>query len=106
MQEELGQQPEKHKVNTPSVTERINDAETGIGSTSVRYAEKAGRKGDSVQSIGSRQCYETEEEKQKFIRERFQLDNNAILNADAMLKEEAIKLFLDNFKVLATHPAQ
>ena len=56
MQEELGQQSEKHKENTPSVTERINDAEAGIGSTSVRYAEKAGRKGDSVQSIGSRQC--------------------------------------------------
>ena len=31
---------------------------------------------------------------------------NAILNADAKLKEAVIKLFLDNFKVLAMHPTQ
>ena len=42
----------------------------------------------------------------KFIRESFQLDLNAILNKDAKLKEEVIKLFLDNFEVLATHPSQ
>ena len=27
-------------------------------------------------------------------------------NADEKLKEAVIKLFLDNFKVLATHPSQ
>ena len=31
---------------------------------------------------------------------------NAILKADAKLKEAMIKLFLDNFEVLATHPSQ
>ena len=45
-------------------------------------------------------------EKQKFIRESFQLDMNAILNADAKLKEAVIKLFLDNFEVSAMHPSQ
>ena len=61
--------------------------------------EKAGQKADSVQSIESRQFYETEKEKQKFICESFQLDMNAILNADAKLKEAVIKLFLDHFEV-------
>ena len=42
----------------------------------------------------------------QFIRESFQLDRNAILNADAKLKEAEIKLFLDNFKVLAMYPSQ
>ena len=31
---------------------------------------------------------------------------NAILNADAKLKEAVIKLFLDHFEVLATNPSQ
>ena len=31
---------------------------------------------------------------------------NAILNAGAKLKEAVIKLFLDNFEVLAMHPSQ
>ena len=31
---------------------------------------------------------------------------NEILNADEKLKEAVIKLFLDNFEVLATHPSQ
>ena len=31
---------------------------------------------------------------------------NAILNADAELKEAVIKLFLEHFEVLATHPSQ
>ena len=31
---------------------------------------------------------------------------NEILNADAKLKEAVIKLFLDNFEVLATNPSQ
>ena len=42
----------------------------------------------------------------KFIRESCQLYTNAILNKDAKLKKEVIKLFLDNFEVLATHPSQ
>ena len=35
-----------------------------------------------------------------------QLDRNKILNADAKIKEAAIKLFSDNFEVLAMHPSQ
>ena len=80
-----------------SITGQINDMETWIGGASVENAEKAGPKADSVQSIENRQCYETEEEKQKFIRESFKLDSNEILNADAKIKEAVIKLFLDNF---------
>ena len=61
----------------------------------------------------SRQCavcrklkfYETKEEKRQFICESFQLDANEILNADEKLKEAVIKLFSDNFEVLATHPS-
>ena len=92
-QAELGQRPEKLKEDTQSITGRINDTETRIGSNSVENAEKAGRKA-------------TEEEKWKFIRESFKLDTNAILNADAKLKEALIKMFLDNFEVLATYPSQ
>ena len=43
---------------------------------------------------------------QKLICESFQLDINAILNTDDKLKEAVIKLFSDNFEVLATHPSQ
>ena len=82
--------------------ERSNDTDTCIGGASRRDVEKAG----SVHSIESRQCYETEVEKQKFIRESFKLDSNAILNEDAELKEDVIKLFLDNFDVLATHSSK
>ena len=53
--------------------------------------KKAGRKADSEQSIENRRCYETEEEKRKFISESFQA---------------VIKLFLVNFEVLVTHPSQ
>ena len=105
-EEELGQGPEKQKENTQSVTEQINDTETRIGGASVENAEKAGQKADSVQSIENRQYYEIEEEKQTFIRESFKLDTNAILNADAKLEQAVIKLFLDNFEALATHPSQ
>ena len=42
----------------------------------------------------------------QFIPESFQLDMNKILNADVKLKEAVIKLFLDNFEVLVTHPSQ
>ena len=34
------------------------------------------------------------------------MDTIAILNADAKLKVAVIKLFLDHFEVLATHPSQ
>ena len=80
---------------------------TRIGGTSVGDMEKAGRKADSVQqSIEKKQFYETEEEKRQFIRKIFQLDTKEILNADAKLKEAVIKLFLDNFEVLASHLSQ
>ena len=81
---------------------RSNCAETHIGGAGVgksEKVEKAGQKAECVQTIENRQSYETEEEKQKFIRESFQLDTNAILNADAKLKEAVIKLFLDHFEV-------
>ena len=114
----------------PGVTKRSNDTGTSTGGAGVGYAQKAGctlcviersnvadtciggasrhdsQKAGSVHSIDSRQCYDTEVEKQKFIRESFKLDSNTILNEDAELKEDVIKLFLDNFEVLATHPSQ
>ena len=101
-QEELGQQLEKHKEDTQCVTWQSNCAETGIGGASVGNAkkvEKAGLKAEWVQTIENRKSYETEAEKRKFIRKSFQLDTNAILNADAKLKEALIKLFLDNLEV-------
>ena len=91
MQKEVSQQPEKRKDNTQSITGRINDEETRIGGASVWHAEKASRKAVIVQSLENRQCYETEDEKQKFIIESFQLDTNAILNTDAKFKEAVIK---------------
>ena len=110
----VGFQPELHNQvspsvsdakkagHTPCVRERSNDTDTRIGGDSRCDAEKAG----SVHSINSRQSYETEVEKGKFIHESFQLESKAILNEDAELKEDVIKLFLDNFVVLATHPGQ
>ena len=77
----------KHKEDTLSVIGWINDTETCIGCTSVENAEKAGRKADSVQSIENRWCYKTVEERHQFMRESFQLDMKAILNADTKLKE-------------------
>ena len=73
--------------------------DTHIGGTSGGNGEKAGRKADNVQSIENRKFYETEGEKYQFIRESSQLDMNAILNADAKLKEAVITLFLFNFEV-------
>ena len=64
------------------------------------------RKQTVVQSLENRKFYQTEEEKQQFIHKNFQLNENEILNADEKLKEAGIKLFLDNFEVLATHPSQ
>ena len=105
-QEELGQWSEKHKEDSQCVTGRSNDAETCIGTASGGNEEKAGWKADSVQSIENRQLYQTEGEMHQFIRESFQLDTNAILNADGKLKDAVTKLFLDNFEVLAVHPSQ
>ena len=92
-QEELSQQPEKRKEDTQCVTGWTNDVETHIGGASGGNTEKVGRKADIAQSIENRRCYETEEEKHRFIFESFQLDMNAILNADTKLKEAAIKFF-------------
>ena len=107
--EELGQQPEKRKENMQCVKGRSNCKETRIGSASVgnpEKVEKAGWKAECKQTIENRQSYETEKEKRKFICESFLLVTNAILKTDAKLKEAVIKLFLDKFKVLATHPSQ
>ena len=106
MQAEQGQTQEMCKEDTQSITGRSNDTDTWIGGSSEGDAEKAGQKADSVQSIENRQFYKTLGEKIQFIHEKFQLDTNEILNADAKLKETVIKLFLDNFEVLATHSSQ
>ena len=44
------------------------------------------------------------EESRRFIKDSFKIDENEILNRDAKLKEEVIKLFLENFSTLALHP--
>ena len=56
--------------------------------------------------LENRQSYEIKEEKRQFNCESFKLDTKEISNADAKLKEAVIKLFVDNFEVLATHPSQ
>ena len=102
----LGQHSERTKESTPSVSKDGNSAETSIGGASVadvEKVEKAGQNIECVQTIENRQTYKTEEEKQKFIKESFQLDTKEILSTDAKLKEAAIQLFVDNFEVLATH---
>ena len=48
---------------------RTDDGKTLIGGASAGNSEKAGQKSDSFHSIENRQCYETEAEKRKFIRE-------------------------------------
>ena len=60
-------------------------------------AEKAGHTADSVHSINNKGLYQNETEKQ---------DKNQILNTDELLKEAVIKLFVDMFSVLASHPSQ
>ena len=108
-QQPVSRNPDTLSVNdaekagrTECIAERSNAQDTRIGGASRRDAEKAG----SVHSVDSKQNYETEVEKQKFIRESFNLDSNVILNKDEVLKEDVINLFLDNFEVLATHPSQ
>ena len=62
--------------------------------------------GNSQESVISLQesDFPTEESRRKFIKDRFKIDENKILNRDAKLKEEVIKLFLENFFTLALHP--
>ena len=61
---------------------------------------------DSQKTVNSMEeaDYLTEESKRKFIKDSFKIDENEILNRDAKLKEEVIKLFLENFSTLALHP--
>ena len=63
---------------------------------------------NSQESVNSVQesDFPTEESKRKFINDSFKIDENEILNRDAKLKEEVIKLFLENFSTLALHPNQ
>ena len=93
---------QRKEVGGRAFTEWSNARDTCIGGPSGGNAKKTG----SIHSLGSRQSYETQDKKRNFIRESFQLDSNEILNQDPKLKEEVIKLFLDNFDVLATHPSQ
>ena len=105
-QEEQGQVPVERSDATQNITRMSYDTDARIGGAGVGDEEKTGWKADSVLSIENRQSYETEEEKCQFICESFKLDTNEILNADANLKEAVIKLFVDDFEVLATHPSQ
>ena len=61
---------------------------------------------DSQETVNSIQesDFSTEESKIKFIKDSFKIDENEILNRDAKLKEEVIKLILENFSTLALHP--
>ena len=61
---------------------------------------------DSQETVNSIQesDFPTEESKRKFIKDSFKIDENEILNRDAKLKEEVIKLFSENFSTLALHP--
>ena len=61
----------------------------------------------SQESVNSLQelDFPTKESRRKFIKDSFKIDENEILNSlDAKLKEEVIKLFLENFSTLALHP--
>ena len=57
---------------------------------------------ENVNTVGESD-YHTEESKRKFIHESFKIDENKILNQDEKLKEEVVKLLLDNFSALALH---
>ena len=61
---------------------------------------------NSQESVNSLQesDFPTEESRRKFIKDSFKIDENEILNRDAKLKEEVIKLFLENFSTLGLHP--
>ena len=47
--------------------------------------------------------YSTGENKKNFIHKSFKINENVILNQDEKRKEEVIKIFLENFSVLALH---
>ena len=57
---------------------------------------------DDVKTLAEAMNY-IQESKKKFICESFKIDENEILNQDEKLKEEAVKMFLDNFLVLALY---
>jgi len=61
---------------------------------------------NSQESVNSLQesDFPTEESRRKFIKDSFKIDENEILNRDEKLKEEVVKLFLENFSTLALHP--
>ena len=61
---------------------------------------------NSQESINSlkESDFPTEESRRKFIKDSFKIDQKEILNRDAELKEEVIKLFLENFSTSALHP--
>ena len=61
---------------------------------------------NSQESVNSLQelDFPNEESKRKFIKDSFNIYVNEILNRDAKLTEEVIKLFLENFSTLALHP--
>ena len=102
--EEQGQTQAERSEARQSVTGTSNDTETCRGGASVGKPGK--NRVESRQSVENRKNFETKKEKRQFISESFQLDVNEILNADENLKEAVIKLFLDNFEVLAPHPSQ
>ena len=58
---------------------------------------------ESVNSL-QESDFPTKESRRKFIKDSFKIEQNEILNRDAKLKEEVIKLFLENFSMLALHP--
>ena len=74
-------------------------AELGSGSRLEVGADKGQEYVNSMQESD----YPTEESKRKFIHESFKIDENEILNRDKKLKEEVIKMFLDNFSALVLH---
>ena len=84
MQEEKGQTPVEDSDAMQSRSEG-NATDNCIVGDSGGREEKAGQIADSVQSIENRNFYETEEEKHQFMRERFKLHENKILNADEKL---------------------
>ena len=61
---------------------------------------------NSQESVNSLQesNFPTEESRRKYIKDSFKIDENEILDRDAKLKEEVIKLFLENFSTFALHP--
>jgi len=54
-------------------------------------------------NFGQESDFPMKESKRKFIQESFKIDENEILNSDAELNEEVIKLFLDNFSFTSYH---